>query len=170
MREHGGAVSADHASGENPFGAPLFEFAYGHGLRQLQKEDLKYTGLQGLFPADGLLERVAAVHAAVDGSAPMRLEVFYSQGDVVAMGSPLIVYDNDAQMAAMVELMQGFGVLVANSHTTGVRQVGIKQITERDAAFKQAMDPYNLLNPGKLDFGDVERNLPTTGWIFRKAS
>ena len=171
VREHGGAVCADHAMGENPFGAPLFEFAYGHGLRQLQKEDLKFTGLQGLFPADGLIERVAAVHAKLAGAAPMRLEVFYSQGAVVAMGSPLMSYESDAQMATMVELLQSFGVLVANSHTTGVRQVGIKQITDRDIVFKQAMDPHSLLNPGKLDFGsEIERNLPTTGWTFRKAS
>ena len=41
---------------------------------------------------------------------------------------------------------------------------------DRDIVFKQAMDPHGLLNPGKLDFAtDIERNLPTTGWSFRKA-
>jgi hypothetical protein len=168
--EHGGTIVADHASGENPFGAPLFEFAYGHGLRQLQKADLKFTGLQGLFPAAGLLDTIAAVHARVDRSMPMRLEIFYSQGEVVGMGSPLLTFESDTEMARMVELLQSHGVHVANSHTTGVREVGIKQITDRDITFKQVMDPHGLLNPGKMDFGtEIERNLPTSGWVFRRA-
>jgi hypothetical protein len=33
------------------------------------------------------------------------------------------------------------------------------------------MDPYNLLNPGKMNLdAAVHTNLPTSGWRFRKAS
>ncbi|MND07193.1 hypothetical protein D3C83_290180 [compost metagenome] len=52
-----------------------------------------------------------------------------------------------------------------------MREVGIKQIEEADYAFKTTMDPYNLLNPGKIDFSvaaaQVASNLPTSGWSFR---
>lgn len=170
VAEFGGVIVADHPSGENPFGAPLFEFAYGHGLRQIQKVNPKFTGFQGMFPPDRLVESIAQVRAAVDPALPMRLEIFWSEGQVVAMGSPVIVYEAEAQMAAMVELLQAHGAGVANSHTTGVREVGIKRITERDYVFKREMDPYNLLNPGKLNLdAAVHTNLPTSGWRFRKA-
>jgi len=166
----GGRIVADHRSGQNPFGAPLYEFAWGHGLRQLQKTDPGFTNFQGMFPGDRLLQSLSAVHAALAGRHPLRLEFFRSQGDVVAMGSHVFVYESDAQMRRMVEFLQGFGVSIANSHTTGVREVGIKQFTAEDLPFKQRMDPHGLFNPGKLDFADVvAKNLPTTGWSFEQA-
>jgi FAD/FMN-containing dehydrogenase len=165
----GGRIVADHRSGENPFGAPLYEFAWGHGLRQLQKSDPRFTNFQGMFPGDRLLESLSAVHAALAGKHPLRLELFRSQGDVVAMGSHVFIYESDAQMRQMVEFLQGFGVRIANSHTTGVREVGIKQFTADDLPFKQRMDPHGLFNPGKLQFDEaVAKNLPTTGWSFQQ--
>ena len=75
-------------------------------------------------------------------------------------------------MAALCKMLQAHGVTVANNHTFGVREVGIKQIDERDVEFKAQMDPHNLLNPGKLDFtvapATQERSsLPTDGWARR---
>ena len=59
------------------------------------------------------------------------------------------------------------GGAVANSHTTGVREVGIKRITSRDVDFKGVMDPHGLLNPGKLNLDGVKASaLATSGWTF----
>jgi FAD/FMN-containing dehydrogenase len=170
VTDMGGRLVADDRSGANPFGAPLYEFAWGHGLRQLQKTDPGFTNFQGMFPAENLVETLAAVHAALAGAHPLRLELFRSSGAVVAMGSHVFRYEDDAQMRRMVEFLQGYGVRIANSHTTGVREVGIKQFTADDLPFKQKMDPHGLLNPGKLDFdAAVAKNLPTTGWSFKRA-
>ena len=166
-REFGGAIVSDTGLGENPFGAPLHEFAYGHGLRQMQKTEPRFTGLQGMFRGEGMFDAIARVRAASRGE-PFRLEMFWSDGEVVAMGSPQIVFRDAARMAALVKLVQDSGGVVANSHTTGVREVGIKRITERDVHFKREMDPFDLLNPGKLNLDDVRASmLGTTGWRFR---
>jgi hypothetical protein len=94
-----------------------------------------------------------------------------ADGEVVAMGSPQIAFRDPQQMAVLVALVQDSGGVVANSHTTGVREVGIKRITSRDVAFKRDMDPYGLLNPGKLNLdGVVESTLQTSGWRFRSRS
>jgi hypothetical protein len=53
------------------------------------------------------------------------------------MGSHVFVYQSDEQMRRMVEFLQGFGVRIANSHTTGVREVGIKQLTAQDLPSKK---------------------------------
>ena len=166
--EFGGRVVADHGLDEAPFGAPLHEFCYGHGLRQIQKSVPAYTGLQGMFRGPGMLETIAAVREKTGPEEPFRLEMFWSDGEVVAMGSPQITYRDPKQMADLVALIQASGGGVANSHTTGVREVGIKRITPRDVAFKRDMDPFDLLNPGKLNLEGVpETNLPTSGWRFR---
>ncbi len=172
--EFGGKIVARHKEGEGSYGLPLYEFAFGHGLLQVQKTNPKYTALQGLFPSERLFEAIDRVHGRFAGQMPMRLEMMWSQGEIVAMGSPFIVFESTEQMAGLVEVLQAEGVSVANNHATGVREVGIKQIDERDVAFKASMDPYNLLNPGKLDFAietsaTGKSSLPTVGWNFRKA-
>ncbi len=174
VTDFGGDIVSNHAEGNGPYRSPLYEFAYGHGLKQVQRANPKFTGLQGMFPANNLLGSIEAVHKRFAGTMPLRMEIFYSQGEVVAMGSHYIVYESEQQMAALVEAMQSEGVNVANNHANSVREVGIKLIGDRDAAFKQSMDPFNLLNPGKFDFGSGAESksvhvLPTRGWTFQRA-
>ena len=164
---HGGRVVSAMPEGQGPYGAPLYEFAFGHALRQIQKTHPKTTVLQGMFPADGLLDRLAAVRAAVGDAGPMRFEVFRSQGALVGMGSPYVPFESEGQLASIVARMQALGVSVANSHVTGVRAVGIKRLDARDLALKRAMDPHGLLNPGKgLDAPEetARTSLGTEGW------
>ncbi len=169
--EFGGHVVADHGLDETPFGAPLHEFCYGHGLRQIQKTAPTFTGLQGMFRGPAMFEAISAVRAKVSREEPFRLELFWSDGEVVAMGSPQIAFRDPRQMADLVALVQASGGVVANSHTTGVREVGIKRITPRDVAFKREMDPHGLLNPGKLNLDGVQDTaLQTSGWRFRARS
>jgi FAD/FMN-containing dehydrogenase len=173
VADFGGRIVSDCAEGTGPYGAPMYEFAYGHGLKQIQKTDPVFTGLQGMYPGNDLLGSLERSHRRYAGKMPIRVEVFWSNGSVVAMGSPLIHYESQEQMTDIVLAMQEDGVKVANSHTTGVREVGIKLITERDASFKAAFDPHGLLNPGKIDFSssvEISKNLPTSGWSFRSAS
>jgi hypothetical protein len=68
-------------------------------------------------------------------------------------------------------------VRVANSHTFLVKEGGMKSIVDADIAFKQKMDPYDLLNPGKMSFVPREQKvesagaaIETSGWSYRDAS
>ena len=168
VNEFGGSIASNVAQGENPFGAPQYEFVYGHGLRQLQKTEPLFTGFQGMYRGENMFDAIELIRREAGPEQPFRLEVFWSEGDVVAMGSPVVKFRDSAQMAAMVELIQVSGGAVANSHTTGVKEVGIKRLTPRDVVFKREMDPHGLLNPGKLNLdGVASTNLPTTGWAFR---
>jgi FAD/FMN-containing dehydrogenase len=173
VAEFGGHIASDAAEGEGPYGAPLYEFSWGHSNIHIQKSDPRFTGVMGLFPAEDLVGSIARVHARYPG-VPMRLELERSNGRLMAMGTPAVLYESEAQMARLVETLQEEGVSVANSHSSSVKKVGIKQFTARDAVFKREMDPKDLLNPGKLVFDAPEDEragiaLPTSGWSLRKA-
>jgi hypothetical protein len=104
----------------------------------------------------------------------MRMEILRVGGQVVGSGSPYFVYESPEQMATMVRLMQEAGAVVSNSHTSNVRAVGKKEITEREIAFKRQVDPYNLLNPGRFEIDDKADEkfaieLPTDKWDRRQA-
>ncbi|MFT8243598.1 FAD-binding protein [Roseomonas sp. BN140053] len=151
LAEHGGEVLADHAEGQGPYGGPLYEFAYGHGLRQIQKSHPRTAVLQGMFPADRLVETLERVRDRLHDAGPMRTEIFFSRGELVGMGSPYVTFESVAQMAALVRAMQEEGASIANSHTTGLSGVGIKALAARDREFRRAMDPHGLLNPGQAE-------------------
>jgi hypothetical protein len=78
----------------------------------------------------------------------------------------------------MAEIMRGMaedGAMIANNHTFKVQQGGMKPVTAEDIAFKRRMDPYNLLNPGKMDF-DPDAGVESAGaeltdktWSYREA-
>lgn len=170
VAEFEGRALADHAEGESPFGAPLYEFSYGHGLRQIQKSHPRTTVLQGMFPADGLVATLERVRARLGHLGPMRTEVFLSDGEVVGMGSPYFPFAGAEEMAGYVRIMQEEGAQIANSHATGLRGVGIKSIGPREIAFKREMDPHGLLNPGQMDLDAPSSSaLPASGWRFRQA-
>ena len=167
VAEFRGAIVWDGVEGEDRLGAPLHEFVYGHGLRQMQKAEPRYTGIQGMFRGPSMLDMLERARGRAVGQ-PFRLEFFWSEGEVVAMGSPQIVFESDAQMRALVDVVQASGGAVANSHAASVTEVGIKRLTPRDVVFKREMDPFNLLNPGKLDLEKVRRaDLGAAGWSFR---
>lgn len=174
VAEHGGQLVSVCREGQGPYPIPMYEFAFGHALRQVQKREPDRTSVEGFFKSDDLAGLIARVHAKVDGAGPMRMELRRWGGQLVGSGSPYVRFESESQIAALVELMQAEGVSVANPHTSSVRAVGKKELTDRDLAFKREMDPHGLLNPGRFEVQDTadERfacTLPTNSWLFRTA-
>jgi len=173
VAEHGGHLASVCREKQGPYAVPMYEFAYGHALRQVQKSDPRRTSVEGFFKSDDLVGLVRRVHDKVDGMGPMRMELRRWGGALVGSGSPYVIFESEAQMARLVEIMQAEGVSVANPHTSSVRSVGKKEVSERDIAFKRDMDPYGLLNPGRFDADGKDEafsaNLPTDSWMYRKA-
>lgn len=168
LAAHGGVLCHAAPEGEGPYGAPLYEFAWGHTLLNVQRSQRERTGVLGLFSGEdvaGMIRRVRERTAGQD--MPLRLEFERFEGRPAALGSPIPRFAGQEGMAAMVRLLEEEGVMVANSHAVGVKAVGMKRITARDVAFKREMDPAGLLNPGKLDFTageDAGAALGTSGW------
>lgn len=165
----GGRVAFAEPETAIALGAPLYEFCYGHSLLQAQKADPAFTSLQGGYIADDVKTLIRAARAALAGEAPLRLELQRSAGRMAAIGGPLFRFESEAQMERLVALLQDAGVRVANSHTTSIAAVGVKQLTARDHAFRAETDPHGLLNPGKVELEEPSAfgsGLGTQGWSF----
>ncbi|MDB5409949.1 MAG: binding domain protein [Rhodospirillales bacterium] len=174
VAEFGGTIASSSPEGAGPYGAPITEFAFGHALFQIQKHQPNRAALEGFFRGTDLIALIERVHQQVKSFGPMRMELIRIGGEIVGTGSPYFLYESPEQMAELVRLMQTAGAGVSNSHTSNVRAVGKKEVTERDLAFKRDVDPYGLLNPGRFeaDSRADERftlELPTDSWDRRLA-
>jgi FAD/FMN-containing dehydrogenase len=171
-RDFGGSLRMSAAEGQGPYGRPIYEFSWGHTRLYVNQVDRRLNAVVGLFPPDDLLGSIARVHHRFRELGPMHLEAKRFDGALSFQGSPLFPHHGDEDLAMVIAGLEAEGVKVANNHTFLVKEGGMKSVVAADLAFKRAMDPYGLLNPGKLDFGEPSTAsagaaIPTSGWSYR---
>jgi FAD/FMN-containing dehydrogenase len=168
----GGEITVEAAEGAGSYGAPLWEFAWGHARLQVNKERKDIVNNIGLYLDPDLLAAVARSERRFAGIGGMHLEAKRYNGQIAFQGSPYYAYGSDDNVAAVIRGMSEDGAMVANNHTFFVRENGMKAVLDGDAAFKRAMDPHGLMNPGKFDSDgrDIVAGsgaaLPATGWTY----
>lgn len=171
VREFGGRVTSDTAEGAGPYRAPLYEFSWGHTRLHVNRTHPGYVTTVGLYLDPDLVGAIARTHARMGATAGMHFEVKRFDGRLGFQGMPLFPYEGEAHLAGVMRGMADDGAQVANNHTFLVREGGMKPLDGEDAAFKQAMDPHGLMNPGKLRFDPPAGEVAPAagGWRFRSA-
>jgi hypothetical protein len=175
VREFGGRVTVDAAEGQGPYGAPLYEFSWGHTRLHINRThpDIMFT--IGLYLDPDAVTTIGRTWQRLGATCGMHFEVKRFDGQLGFQGMPLFVYRDEQQIAEMMRGLADDGAQVANNHTFTVKEGGMKPVDREDAAFKRAMDPYDLMNPGKLSFEPATTDestgadLPSAGWKFRGA-
>ena len=160
-----GEVTSAAPEGQGPYGAPLYEFAWGHTRLQINKVDRTQVSCVGLYADPDLVGKIARSMARFRDLGPMHFEAKRIDGQVAFQGSPVFPYTDDAGLAAVTAAMQEDGAAAANNHTFLVREGGMKPVDGIEIAFKRSMDPYDLMNPGKLALDD-ESVLASAGARF----
>ncbi len=170
----GGEITVEAREGEGPYRAPIWEFAWGHAIMQINKQRPELIGNQALFLDPNLLPALErSVHRFAEVGA-FHIEVKRFNGQIAFQGSPFYAFVDDAQVASIIQGMIDDGAMVANNHTFAGRRNGVIEVADGEAAFKRRMDPYGLMNPGKSAFeapsAEVAQSagaaLPTTGWDY----
>ncbi|WP_353476843.1 FAD-binding oxidoreductase (plasmid) [Salipiger sp. H15] len=173
VADYGGTIVYEGAEAQGPFGRPLYEFSFGHARLNANKVDPTLVANIGIFPHDDLFGSIERCHAKFMDLGPLRFDFKRMDGRLTAQGSPLFAYQSAAHMGEVIEAMQAEGVEAANTHTMHVKENGMKPVGAAEYAFKQQMDPHNLMNPGKFaaEAGSAGEGaaLPTSGWTYRKA-
>ncbi len=175
VKAHNGTVEPLCAEGAGPWGAPIYEFTWGHTLLNVNKTDRSRKGVVGLFPPHDLLGSILRAAKRFADVGPIHVEAKRIDGKLSFQGSPLFAFRDEAQMADIVRGLTEEGCEVANNHTFLVKEGGMKVVDDRDFEFKRLMDPYDLMNPGKLTAGTEGRAasagaaLPTAIWNYKRA-
>lgn len=170
--DFGGVLTADALEGQGPYRIPLYEFAWGHTRMHINRDHPDIVSNVGLYLDPDLVGAIERSWKRFKALGGMHFEVKRFDGKLSFQGSPLFPFTDEAQLAEVMRGMSDDGAMVANNHTFLVREGGMKAVDNGDAAFKQAMDPYDLMNPGKLRFDMQAReesrgaNLPSPGWRY----
>jgi len=158
-KDYDGSIASISEEGKGPYGVPLYEFAFGHALQQMRRSEPDRAAVQGTFRADNLVAFVERVHRRIAGQGPLRMELTRSRGRITGGAGVFITYQNEEQIRALTRLLIEEGVEVNDVHAMSVERHRGGRRDDGSVELKRAMDPYNLLNPGKLESDASNRPL-----------
>jgi FAD/FMN-containing dehydrogenase len=155
---HGGRIThrapSLEAQGKN---RTLMEMCWNHSTLHAMKVDPGLTYIQVSFTAGKYLEEIRAVHRLFggNGAAPevmMHVEFIRSgDGPLICTALPLVRYRGEERLQQVIDGYRALGIRVNNPHHRHVEDGRFGgTLPAAAAAAKRRLDPYSLLNPGKL--------------------
>jgi len=169
----GGEITVEAPEFQGPYRAPIYEFSWGHTRMHVNREYPDIVSNVGLYLDPDLVGAIERSYKRFRHLGGMHFEAKRFDGKLSFQGSPFFTYRDDAQLAEIMRGMAEDGAMVANNHTFLVKEGGMKSVDGEDAAFKHAMDPYDLMNRGKLRFDAKAQEesaggqLPSEGWRYQ---
>ena len=142
----------DSAAAESdPGRVPVYEYTWNHTTLHALRADKGVTYLQVLFPADAALALVEETNRHFGDEVMPHLEFQRVAGRVTCSGLPVLRYTTPERLDEIVRHYERRGISVANPHAYTLEDgAGHKRVGESQPALKARMDPYGLLNPGKM--------------------
>ncbi|MBE9065887.1 FAD-binding oxidoreductase [Leptolyngbya cf. ectocarpi LEGE 11479] len=159
IKEFGGTVTYQKTAEEAKKGAALAEFTWNHTTLHARNVDPSLTYLQTLFPYDTDLKLVEHLYQHFGDEVLMHLEFFRVHGQVCPAALQLVRYTTEDRLNEIIRYHETQGAFIANPHTYILEDGGRKEINQTQVNFKAQVDPYGLLNPGKM-----------RGWLERSAT
>jgi hypothetical protein len=80
----------------------------------------------------------------------VHLEFLRVNGKAIPAGLQLVRYTTPERLYEIIQYHEANGCAIANPHTYILEDGGRKVIDPVQLAFKEQVDPYGLLNPGKM--------------------
>ena len=146
-----GHMTYEAPSLEGPGEIPLYEYCWNHTTLQMLKRDRSVTYLQCLFPHDRLLPLVAQMVETFGDEVIHHLEFQRFGGHVTASALPIVRYRGRERLYEIIAAYEAAGVMVADPHVYTLEDGSRYRRADADQfGFKAQVDPYGLLNPGKM--------------------
>ncbi len=140
-------LEAENTTGETP----LYEYTWNHTTLQMLKLDRGVTYLQCLFAAADPLAGVDAMRRRFEGELLTHLEFIRAGGAMTCSGLPVIRFSSEERLGEIIALHEAAGVMIANPHVYTIEDGGgHKRLPGNQLGFKHEVDPFGLLNPGKM--------------------
>lgn len=147
VREYGGQITYHKTAQEASKGTNLAEFTWNHTTLHARSLDSTLTYLQTFFFT---LERVEHLYHHFGDEVIMHLEFLRSNGQALPAGLPIVRYTTEERLNEIIRYYEEQGAFIANPHTYILEDGGMKTVNVEQLKFKEMVDPYGLLNPGKM--------------------
>ncbi len=147
VKEYRGEITYDKTAIEASKGTSLLEFTWNHTTLHARNIDPNLTYLQTFYFT---LDRVEQMYHHFGDEVLIHLEFLLAGGQAVPAGLQLVRYRTEARLNDIIRYHEEQGAFIANPHVYTIEDGGNKQIDPDKVAFKQQVDPYGLLNPGKM--------------------
>ena len=146
-----GTITFEAPTDESPGNVPLYEYTWNHTTLQWLKTDRSITYLQCLYPHDRVLEAVRDMWAMFPDEVLPHLEFIRFRGRVTCSALPIVRYTTPERLDEIMALHEKHGVMIANPHVVTLEDGTRHKRADADQlGFKAEVDPYGLLNPGKM--------------------
>ncbi len=149
VEELGGRLTYERPAQEAGKGTLLMEYTWNHTTLHARNVDPSLTYLQTLF-VEGGLDLVEHMYNRFGDEVMMHLEFFRVGGKVIPAALQLVRYQTQERLQEIIVYHEDKGAFIANPHTYILEDGGRKTINPAQLRFKQQVDPYGLMNPGKM--------------------
>jgi FAD/FMN-containing dehydrogenase len=148
VQDWGGQITYEGEGSEK--GLHLWEYTWNHTTLLARAVDPNLTYLQTLFPGDQDLQNVKHFYDYFGDEVMMHLEFLRVAGRATPAALQLVRYHSPERLQAIIDYHEANGAIIFNPHAYTIEEGGMKQIDRAQLHFKQQVDPYGLLNPGKM--------------------
>ncbi|MEG4440657.1 FAD-binding oxidoreductase [Microcoleus sp. AT9_B5] len=148
--EYGGTICYQKNAQAASKGAAIAESTWNHTTLHARSADPSLTYLQTLFPPDKGLKLIEELYNYYGDEVMMHLEFLRMNGRAVAAALQIVRYTTESRLNEIIRYHEEQGALIANPHTYILEDGGMKSINVEQLQFKELVDPYGLLNPGKM--------------------
>ncbi|MBF2046011.1 MAG: FAD-binding oxidoreductase [Leptolyngbya sp. IPPAS B-1204] len=154
VKEFNGTVVYQKTAQEASKGTAIYEYTWNHTTLHARSVDPTLTYLQTLFPPDKELKLVEHMYHHFGDEVMMHLEYLRVNGTAIPAALQLVRYTTPERLQEIIKYHEDNGAFIANPHTYILEDGGRKTIDPVQLEFKQMVDPYGLLNPGKMKAWD----------------
>lgn len=147
VQEYGGEITYQKSAQEASKGTSLGEFTWNHTTLHARSIDPTITYLQTFYFN---LERVEHFYHHFGEEVMIHLEFLRVGGKAVPAGLQLVRYTSEERLNEIICYHEANGAAIANPHTYILEDGGRKTVDLEQLQFKESVDPYGLMNPGKM--------------------
>jgi len=150
VQQWNGTILYQKSAQEASKGSAIYEYSWNHTTLHARSVDPSLTYLQTLFPADRELKLVEQMYHHFGDEVMMHLEYIRVNGTTTPAALQIVRYSTPERLQEIIHYHEAQGAFIANPHTYILEDGGRKTVDPVQLAFKQSVDPYGLLNPGKM--------------------
>ncbi|MEC4806425.1 MAG: FAD-binding oxidoreductase [Jaaginema sp. PMC 1079.18] len=147
VKEYNGEITYHKNSAEAQKGLILAEYTWNHTTLHARAVDANLTYLQTFYFT---LEKVEQMYQHFGDEVTIHLEFLRGGGRAIPAGLQLVKFSTAERLQEIIDYHESQDIAIANPHTYILEDGGRKTVDIAQLNFKKAVDPYGLMNPGKM--------------------